>query len=65
MCGQPPTPPFSRMTHKSLKPLMPWAAVVGSRHLILSTEFLFSWLSILAAPSDRMGDVARYMGMIS
>lgn len=43
----------------------PWAAVVGSRHLILSTEFLFSWLSILAAPSDRMGDVARYMGMIS
>ena len=42
-----------------------WADVLGSRVRSRSTELLFSWHSMWAAPSDRIGDVARYMGITS
>lgn len=42
-----------------------WAEALGSRLLILSIEFLFSWHSIREAPSDRIGEVARCMGITS
>lgn len=42
-----------------------WADVLGSRLRSRSREFLFSWDSIREAPSDRIGEVARCVGITS